>query len=170
MNKKGVMPEIWSYGHRNPLGAAIDPSSKKLWVHEMGPHHGNELNIALAGKNYGWPVVSNGEYYNLSPIPHHETMPNFVKPIHYWHPAVSPSGLIFYTASLMKGWNGNMLLGSLSTQSLVRLTIADEKIIAEERIWLNSRIRDVIQAPDGSVWLLTDHIDGELLRLSPQAK
>jgi glucose/arabinose dehydrogenase len=167
VSKKGVRPEIWSYGHRNPLGAAIHPKTNQLWLHEMGALHGDELNIALAGKNYGWPSVSNGDHYDKSRIPDHETKPQFTAPIFYWHPAISPSGLTFYTGSLFKEWLGNALLGSFNSEALVRLSLDGNNVSAEERIWLQRRIRDVLQAPDGSVWLLTDYKDGELVRLSP---
>lgn len=167
ISKKGVRPEIWSYGHRNPLGAAIHPKTNQLWLHEMGALHGDELNIALAGKNYGWPLVSNGDHYDKSPIPDHDTKPQFAAPIYYWHPAISPSGLAFYTGSLFKEWYGNMLLGSFNSEALVRLSLDGNNVSAEERIWLQRRIRDVQPAPDGSVWLLTDYKDGELIRLTP---
>lgn len=167
VNNKSALPDIWSLGHRNLLGAAINPASKQLWIHEMGPLHGDEINIPAAGKNYGWPLVSNGDNYDGSRIPDHETMPQFAGPIYYWHPAVSPSGLAFYTGNLFKDWNGNALLGSFNSEALVRLTLDGNKVKSEERIWLHRRIRDVIQAPDGSVWLITDAKDGELLRLTP---
>lgn len=167
VNLKGVRPEIWSYGHRNPLGAALNPKTNELWIHEMGAVHGDELNIPKAGKNYGWPLVSNGDNYDGSRIADHETMPKMAGPIYYWHPAISPSGLAFYTGSLFKGWLNNALIGSFNSEALVRLTLDGENVSSEERIWLHRRIRDVIQAPDGSIWLLTDYKDGELLRLSP---
>lgn len=167
VNRKGVRPEIWSYGHRNPLGVAFHPTTKQLWLHEMGALHGDELNIAMAGKNYGWPLVSNGDHYDMSRIPDHETKPQFAAPVYYWHPAISPSGMAFYTGSLFKEWFGNILLGSFNSEALVRLSIDGNNVSSEERIWLQRRIRDVQQAPDGSVWLLTDYKDGELIRLSP---
>ena len=167
---KGALPEIWSRGHRNALGAAINPVSKQLWINEMGPMHGDELNIPTAGKNYGWPLVSNGDNYDGSRIPDHETMPKFTGPVYYWHPAVSPSGLTFYTGNLFAGWRDNALLGSFNAEALVRLTLKGDKVVAEERIALRRRVRDVAQAPDGSVWLLTDAKEGELLRLSPAVR
>jgi len=167
ISREGVRPEIWSYGHRNPIGAALNPKSKELWIHEMGALHGDELNIPVAGKNYGWPIVSNGDHYNGSRIPDHETMPKMAGPIYYWHPAISPSGFAFYTGTLFKGWLNNALIGSFNSEALVRLSIDGNNVSSEERIWLHRRIRDVIQAPDGSIWLLTDYKEGELLRLSP---
>ena len=167
VNNKSVRPDIWSSGHRNPLGAAIHPTTKKLWIHEMGPAHGDELNIAEAGKNYGWPLVSNGTHYNGSKIPDHDTSPRFTAPVYHWHPAISPSGMIFYTGTLFPKWQGNILIGGLSSETLVRLNLEDTNVTGEERLQINKRIRDVVQAPDGSVWLLTDYKEGELLRLSP---
>jgi len=167
VNKKNVRPDILSYGHRNPLGMAYHPVTKELWINEMGPLHGDELNIILPGKNYGWPLVSNGSNYDLSYIPHHDTKPQYAKPVYYWRPAISPSGFIFYNGSLFKDWNGSALLGSFNSEALVVLKIADNNVTSEERIWLHRRVRDVIQAADGSVMIITDYKDGELIRLSP---
>ena len=167
VGKKGARPDIWSLGHRNPLGAAINPSTKQLWIHEMGPRQGDEINVPEPGKNYGWPIVSNGDNYDGSVIPDHSTRPEFAAPLTYWYPAISPSGFIFYTGTLFADWRGNALLGSQSTETLVRLTLDGNTVKAEERIPLHRRIRDVVQAPDGSVLLLTDAKDGELLRLTP---
>lgn len=169
LNNKAARPDIYTLGHRNPLGAAINPISKQLWIHEMGPMHGDELNIIVAGKNYGWPVVSNGDNYDGSPIPDHEMKPEFAAPLFYWHPAISPSGFIFYTGSLFNKWNGNALIGSFNSEALVRIKLEGNKVLEEERIWLNRRIRDLIQAPDGSVWMITDSKEGELLRMTPVA-
>jgi len=170
VNKKGARPDVWSLGHRNPLGAAINPASKQLWLHEMGPWHGDEVNVPELGKNYGWPVVSNGDNYDGSLIPDHATRPEFAAPTYYWHPAVSPSGFIFYTGSRFADWRGNVLLGGLSSEALVRLTLDGNRVMGEERISMRRRIRDVIQAPDGAVLLLTDAKEGELLRLTPASR
>jgi len=166
-NKQGTRPDIWTLGHRNPLGAAINPSSKQLWIDEMGPAGGDEVNVVERGKNYGWPIVSNGDNYDGTPIPRHPTHPEFAPPIWSWNPSISPSGLSFYTGSLFRDWRGNALLGGLSSKALLRLTLDGNKVTGEERIALNRRIRDVIEAPDGAVLLVTDAKDGELLRLTP---
>jgi glucose/arabinose dehydrogenase len=168
--KAGVHPDIWSLGHRNPLGAAIHPATRALWIHEMGPWNGDEINVPEPGRNYGWPVVSNGENYDGSPIPDHPTRPDLAAPLYYWHPAISPSGLAFYTGTLFPKWKDNVLVGGLSSEDLFRLTLQDGQVRSEERLGLRRRIRDVIQAPDGSVWVLKDGKDGELLRLAPAAK
>lgn len=165
--KRGARADVWSLGHRNPLGAAIHPKSKRLWIHEMGPRNGDEVNLPKAGKNYGWPLVSKGKHYDGTEIPGPETQPKFGAPSHYWDPAVSPSGLAFYTGTRFAAWRGNALLGGLSSQALIRLTLKGNRVTSEERISLQKRIRDVIQAPDGSVLLLTDATNGELLRLTP---
>ena len=170
VNRKGASADIWTYGNRNPLGIAFNPATKDLWIHEMGALHGDEINIILPGKNYGWPIVSNGDHYNMSNIPDHETKPEFTKPIYYWHPAISPSGLIFYTGGLFKDWYGNALIGSFNSEALVVLKTVGNNVSSEERIWLHRRVRDIIQAPDGSVWIITDHKNGELIRLSPVMK
>ena len=170
MNNKSAKPDIWSLGHRNPLGAVIHPTTKQLWIHEMGPLSGDEINIPAKGKNYGWPTVSNGDNYDFSRIPDHETKPSFAAPIYYWHPSVSPSGMAFYTGSLFKDWNGNLLMGSFNAEGLLRITVDGTKSKGEERFPLERRVPDVIQASDGSIWLLTDYKEGELLRLTPAAK
>lgn len=167
VTQQGAKPEIWSVGHRNPLGATIRPASKQLWIHEMGPAHGDELNLIERGKNYGWPVVSNGDNYDGSAIPDHATQPGFAAPVYYWHPAVSPSGLIFYTGDLFPDWRGNALLGALSGETLLRLTLDGNRVTREERIAVARRVRDVVQAPDGAVLLLGDGDNAELLRLTP---
>lgn len=165
---QGARPDVWTMGHRNPLGAAINPSSKQLWIHEMGPAGGDEVNIISPGRNYGWPVVSNGDNYDNTPVPDHPTKPEFEAPIHFWNPAISPSGLLFYTGDLFETWRGNALIGGLSSKALIRLTLDGNRVTGEERINMDRRIRDVIQAPDGAVLLLVDGDEGALLRLTPR--
>jgi glucose/arabinose dehydrogenase len=171
VGQKGARPEIWSYGHRNVQGGAINPSSGKLWVSEFGPMGGDELNIPEAGKNYGWPVVSWGKHYDGRSIPEPPTHPEFADAITHWTPVISPSGIAFYTGDAIPGWKGSLLIAGLSSQALVRLTldgekVTGEKVTGEERIPMGTRIRDVAQAPDGSVYLLTDEEDGKVLRLT----
>jgi glucose/arabinose dehydrogenase len=165
--KESARGDIWSYGHRNILAAAIDPSSERLWAIEMGPLGGDELNLIKSGKNYGWPVVSNGDNYAGPEIPDHPTRKDFEEPVRTWTPVISPSGAIFYGGSLLPGWRGSLLVGGLSSQALVRLTFNEEQVAVEERIAMQRRIRDVLEAPDGALLLLTDDKSGELLRLVP---
>ena len=182
INKDGTVPtdnpfagkadaraDIWSYGHRNILSAAIDPSSGRLWVLEMGPLGGDELNMIEPGKNYGWPNVSNGDNYNGSPIPDHPTKKEFQSPIRSWSPVISPSGALFYTGSLFPAWRGNLLAGGLSSMALVRLSLNGQQVSVEERIDMKRRIRDLIETPDGAILVIVDDKSGDLLRLTPAA-
>ena len=160
--------DTWTFGHRNPLGIAVEPGTGRVWIHEMGPLGGDEVNILDRGRNYGWPRVSNGDHYDGSHIPDHVTSRAYALPAHAWTPVVSPSGLLFYTAELFPAWRGSMLLGGLSSMSLIRLTFRDDRLADEERIYIGRRIRDVLQAPDGSLLLLTDGPSAHLLRLVPE--
>ncbi len=169
-DKQGARGDVWSLGHRNPLGAAIHPASGELWIHEMGPEGGDEVNIVKAGKNYGWPTVSEGDNYDKTKIPRHATKPEFEKPIQSWNPSISPSGLIFYGGGLFASWRGNALLGGLSSKALLRLTLDGDRVKDVEVIDMKRRIRDVMEASDGAVLALTDGDDGELLRLTPAGK
>jgi len=162
--------DVWSLGHRNVLSAAINPTSKQLWIVEMGPKNGDELNIVTRRSNYGWPVVSNGDNYDDSPIPDHATDRGFEAPIRSWTPVISPSGLLFYSGDLFSAWRGNALMGGLSSKALIRMTLDGNQVTGEERINMGERIRDVIQASDGSVLMLVDGKDGALLRLTPSGQ
>lgn len=164
--KSGTREDIWSLGHRNMLAAAIQPGTGQLWVLEMGPLGGDELNLVERGANYGWPVVSNGDNYDKSPIPDHPTKPEFKAPLRTWTPVISPSGALFYDGSLFP-WRGNLIVGGLSSKALIRLTLEGKKVTGEERIDMQRRIRDVLQAADGSLLLITDDAKGELLRVTP---
>jgi aldose sugar dehydrogenase len=165
VGQSGALPEIWSYGHRNAQGAAIHPETGKLWEHEFGPLGGDELNIPEAGKNYGWPEVSWGNHYDGKEIPDPPTRPEFTDAIRHWTPVISPSGMTFYTADAIPGWKGSLLIGGLSSQTIVRLMLDGEKVTDEERIPLGGRIRDVVQGPDGAVYAL-DESKGSIVRLS----
>ncbi len=167
--RRGAKPEIWSYGHRNSQGAALNPSSGKLWMHEHGPRGGDEINIPQAGKNYGWPVIGFGIDYSGAKIHEGTSKPGMEQPIRQWTPVIAPSGMAFYTADLFPQWKNNLFIGGLATQTLVRLELDGEKVTKEERLLqeLRQRIRDVRVGPDGALWLLTDSANGQLLRLTP---
>ena len=166
VGKSDARDDIWSLGHRNMLAAAVHPVTGQLWVAEMGPLGGDELNLIERGANYGWPIVSDGDNYDKSPIPDHRTRPEFKAPIRTWTPVISPSGALFYDGSLFP-WRGNLVVGGLSSKALIRLTLDGAKVSAEERIDMQRRIRDVIQARDGALLVITDDKNGELLRVTP---
>jgi glucose/arabinose dehydrogenase len=166
IEQKDAQPEIYSYGHRNPQGLAINPDTGKAWESELGPMGGDELNILKPGGDYGWPVVSWGKNYDGTDIPDPHIHPEFIDAIRHWNPVISPSGITFYTADAIPGWKGNLLISGLSSEAIVRLTVDGETIKAEERIPMGTRIRDVVQGPDGAVYALTDEGDGKILRLS----
>lgn len=167
INDENANNAIWSYGHRNIESAAIDPATGNLWVAEMGPMGGDELNLPEAGKNYGWPVVSWGDNYDGSKIPTPDTRPEFANAVITWTPTISPSGMIFYSGDLFREWQGDMFIGGLTSTGLVRVQADDESAKEVERIPLNLRIRDVEQAPDGSIYVLTDEDNGKVLKLRP---
>jgi glucose/arabinose dehydrogenase len=161
----GIAAQIWSLGHRNPLGLAFD-SEGRLWNQEMGPLGGDELNLVIEGRNYGYPTVSNGDHYDGRKIPNHDTHPEFEKPKAYWVPAISPAGLIFYSGSLFPEWKGNAFLGGLSSKSLIRVAIEGRSAKEIERYDMGARIREVEQGPMGALWILED--GGRLLKLDPK--
>jgi glucose/arabinose dehydrogenase len=172
--REGAREEIWSYGHRNALSAAIDPANGNLWVVEMGPSGGDELNLVQKGTNYGWPLVSNGSHYTrqgvstaFAMIPGHGTTREFKAPARTFTPVISPSGAIFYTGEPFSQWRGSLLVGGLSSTALIRLVLEGEKVTLEERLDMKRRIRDVIQGKDGEILLIVDAKEGELLKLTP---
>lgn len=171
-NRNGARPEIWSYGHRNVQGAALDPATGRLWTIEHGARGGDELNHPEAGKNYGWPVITYGRDYSGARIGEGTEKAGMEQPVKYWDPSFAPSGLAFYTGDLMPRWKGDLFAGGLAGTRLVRLKLdpTRERVIEEEVLLtdLGERIRDVRQGPDGALWLLTDDPgEGRLLRLSP---
>jgi len=169
VGRNDAKPEIWSYGHRNSQGSALHPQTGKLWEHEHGPRGGDEVNIPLAGKNYGWPVIGYGVDYSGAKIHEATAKAGMEQPIKYWVPSIAPSGMAFYTGDLFPRWKGNLFVGALAGQLLVRLELAGEKVTKEERLLgsLNARIRDVRQGPDGAIWLATDSSDGRIIRVTP---
>jgi glucose/arabinose dehydrogenase len=169
VGRPGAKPEIWSYGHRNPQGLAIHPTSGKLWEHEHGPRGGDEVNIIEKGKNYGWPVIGYGIDYSGAKIHAGTQREGMEQPVKYWVPSIAPSGMAFATGTLLPAWRGSLFVGALAGQMLVRLTLDGERITAEERMLqqLRERIRDVRQGPDGALYLLTDDSRGAVLRLAP---
>ena len=162
--KGGVEAQYFSTGHRNVLGLAIAPDGR-LWQHEMGPQGGDEVNLIVGGRNYGWPTVSNGSEYGGKDIPDHSTRPEFEAPKVWWNPSISPAGLIVYTGNLFPQWKGDLLLGALSGESLIRVDVNGDKASKAERWNMGARIREVEQGPKGEVYLLED--GGRLLRLTP---
>ena len=167
VGRTDAKPEIWSYGHRNIQGAAIEPRTGDLYTLEFGPAGGDELNRPEPGKNYGWPLVSWGKHYSGQDIPDPPTRPDFADAVKYWVPAISPSGMIFYTGAKFPQWKDNLLIAGLGAAAIVRLKLEEGKVVDEERIELGARIRDVDQAPDGSIIALTDDDNGSILRLRP---
>ena len=169
VNRQGAKPEIWSYGHRNSQGAAINPASGKFWMHEHGPRGGDEVNIPQAGKNYGWPVIGYGIDYSGARIHEGTHKAGMEQPIIQWTPVIAPSGMAFYAGDLFPQWKGNLFIGGLATRILVRLELNGEKVVKEERLLenLSERIRDVRNGPDGALWLVTDNTAGRILRMTP---
>lgn len=169
VGREGVRPEIWSYGHRNPQGLALNPWSGRLWLHEHGPRGGDEINIPKAGRNYGWPKATHGINYSFLPIPEAEgaTVAGTEPPHHVWEKSPAISGMAFYSAERFPAWQHSLFIGALAGQALIRLQLQGDQVVHEEcllqdRGW---RIRDVRQGPDGFLYLLTDAPDGKLVRL-----
>ena len=163
-----VLPETYSYGHRDPEGAAINPATGQLWVVEHGPLGGDEVNIIKPGGNYGWPNVSYGRRYNGDPIAGTGATQKAgtEQPIYFWYPDVAPGSAMFYTGDMFPEWKGNLFVGGMAAKALIRLVIENDRVVAEERLLtdLNQRVRDVVQGPDGALYILTD--DGRLSRVS----
>lgn len=169
VRRGGARPEIWTLGHRNVLAAALDARGR-LWVGEMGPQGGDELNLVERGKDYGWPTIGYGEEYGGAPIHASPQGPGMEQPVYYWDPVISPSGMTVYSGALVPEWRGDFFLGGLSSHALVRLVLDGDRVVGEERLLtdLGARIREVVEGPDGALYLLTDEGNGKLLRVAPQ--
>jgi glucose/arabinose dehydrogenase len=168
--QKNAADEIWSYGHRNIEAMAFQPGTGALWIGEMGPKGGDELNKIERGANYGWPVVSWGDHYDGSKIPDPPTRPEFKDAARHWTPVISPSGMVFYEGDMFPDWKNNVLIGGLTTNELIRLVMDGASVKDEDRLSLPGRIRDVDTAPDGSIYVLTDQGDGGIWRISAAEK
>ena len=169
VDNEGVYPEIWSLGHRNPLGLAFDLDGQ-LWLIEMGPAGGDELNLIKRGANYGYPLVSNGEHYDGRPIPDHDTRPEFAEPAIWWT-TISPGHLMAYSGDAFPEWKGNLFASGLSSQAILRIELDGESATEAERFEMGARIRNVTQGPNGNLWVLEDErreSQGRLLKLTPK--
>ena len=170
VGKRGWMPEKFDLGHRNQQGAALHPQTGMLWTHEHGPQGGDEVNVIRAGANYGWPVITYGVNYGIGTrIGEGTQKPGMQQPVHYWVPSIAPSGMAFYSGDKFARWKGDLFVGALRDQMLVRLRLDGEKVVKEERLLKGvlGRIRDVRMGPDGCIYLLTDEAHGVLARLEP---
>ncbi len=170
LTARGFHPAIWSYGHRNLLGIAFDKAGN-LWEQEMGPQGGDEVNLVLPGRNYGYPIVSDGDHYDGKDIPDHKTRPEFEAPKVSWNPAISPGGLMVYSGKLFPQWKGDLFIGGLSSQALVRVDVNGTRAAKGDQWPMGARIREVEEGPDGAIWLLEDGgqgSQGRLLKLMPK--
>jgi len=168
VGRKGALPEIWSFGHRNVQGATLDPATGRLWAVEHGPRGGDEINLPEAGRNYGWPVITYGREYSGPAIGEGTAKAGMEQPLYYWVPSIATSGMTFYSSNTYPEWKGNLFVGALAASLVARLEIgADGKVKAEERFPVGERVRDIRQGPDGALYLVTDEDAGRLLRLTP---
>jgi len=171
MNVAGVRPEIYSYGHRNVQGLAFHPETGDLWEDEFGPRGGDELNVILPGKNYGWPVITYGIEYGGSKVGDGLTVKEGMEqPVYYWDPVLSPSGMTFYSGSKLKEWRNNLFLCGLNSNHIARLEISNRRVTGEERLLSEEgqRFRDIAEGKDGALYVITD--EGRLYRISHQAQ
>jgi glucose/arabinose dehydrogenase len=175
VNKPGVRPEIWSYGHRNIQAAALHPTTGELWEVEHGTRGGDELNVAVKGRDYGWPTITYGIEYAGGPITGGvQQQEGMEQPKYYWDPVIAPSGMLFYTGKLFPLWQNSLFIGGLGSMNLVRLSLRGERVTGEERLLQDlqpqrARVRDVRQGPEGAIYLLIDSPKGRLIKLVPKA-
>jgi glucose/arabinose dehydrogenase len=173
VGRDGVRPDIWSYGHRNMQGAAIHPITRRVWTSEHGPMGGDELNIPEPGRNYGWPKISHGKDYSGAAVPGSvgRAAEGMEPPHHVWEVSPALSGMLFYSGKAFPEWKGNLFLGALAGNALIRLELDGDRIVHEERLLVDrhERIRDVREGPDGAIWVLVDDDKGKLLRIQPRS-
>ena len=164
-DKGDLAKTFWTVGHRNALGVAFAKNGQ-LWAHEMGPRHGDELNLILAGENYGWPLVSEGNHYSGARIPIHQTRTEFMAPKLYWVPTMAPSGLFFYEGDEFYEWNGNAFIGGLKSKALVRIGFNNGEPFEAERFSWSKRVREVEMGHGGAIWVLEDGSSGRLIKFT----
>ena len=169
IDSETTQPEIFSYGHRNPQGLTISPDGTEIWLHEHGPKGGDEINIIEPGKNYGWPAITYGIDYSGTIISDQTAAPGMEQPLLHWTPSIAPSGMAFYTGNDFPEWQGDLLVGALVQRHLRRVNIENGEVVGQTRLLDGyARIRDVKQGPDGFLYILTDDLDGQLIRLEPK--
>ncbi len=169
VGQAGALPEIWSTGHRNVQGVAIQPGTGAVWTIEHGTRGGDELNRPEAGKNYGWPIIAYGVEYAGGPINEGITSrEGLEQPVYYWDPVIAPGGQTFYSGAMFPGWEGNLLVAALKEKHIARLVLEGDRVVGEERLLtdLGERVRDVAVAADGAVWAITDEENGKLVRVA----
>jgi glucose/arabinose dehydrogenase len=175
VGQAGVRPEIWSFGHRNVQAATLHPTTGELWEVEHGTRGGDELNVARKGLDYGWPTIAYGIEYQGAPITGGiQQQAGMQQPRYYWDPNIAPSGMVFYTGRAFPAWQNSLFIGGLSSMNLVRLTVKGDQVVGEERLLQDlqpqrERIRDVVQGPDGALYLLTDNAKGRILKIVPKS-
>jgi glucose/arabinose dehydrogenase len=168
VDREGARPEIWSYGHRNVQAAALQPQTGQLWTVEHGARGGDELNRPQAGRNYGWPVITYGVDYSGLRIGEGTAKPGMEQPVYFWDPVIAPSGATFYSGDAFPEWRGSLFIGSMRPGALVRIALAGDRVAAEERYLRDvGRVRNVVQGPDGLLYLLTDEASGRIVRVEP---
>jgi glucose/arabinose dehydrogenase len=172
VGQSGVRPEIFTYGHRNAQGMAIHPETGRVWQNEHGPRGGDEINVILPGRNYGWPAITHGVNYNGSTITEHTAAPGMEQPLLHWTPSIAPSGMTFYSGDAFPRWRGNVFVGALSGKHLARVVFDGTRMVSQERLLegADHRIRDVRTGPDGFIYLLVDAPSAPVLRLEPAGR
>jgi glucose/arabinose dehydrogenase len=170
VGRADAKPQVFTMGHRNSLGLAMNPATGEMWQNENGPNGGDEINVLVAGKNYGWPLVGYGRNYDGVPIPSPDTRPDLAKPVIYWDPVIAPGNLMFYRGSVFPQWNGSALISGLASRAVVRVTFDGKGGATAVQRWdVGKRVRDIEEAPDGSLWMLEDANPGGLFHLTPKS-
>lgn len=170
VGQAGALPEVWSYGHRNPQAIVLDPERDVVYLHEHGPRGGDELNVIEPGRNYGWPAISHGIDYSGARISPYTELPGMEQPLAYWVPSIAPAGMAYYDGTLFPAWRGNLLVAALVEQSVRRVDIETGRVVGQQILFedLGHRFRDVRAGPDGALYLLTDSEAGTVLRVAPR--